>query len=153
MELKVTFCFLRRCPSQLNFVRALFLAATSIFQSVCRTGPSFWSKRVELRSAVRYPVKASVVFTWQGPDGRLQGEGVTRDISRTGVYVRTSTSPPLAVAVQMEIFLPPIEPEGKAMKVLSEGPVIRVEKQSANEAQGGFAVFTLLKVAPLADGK
>jgi hypothetical protein len=108
---------------------------------------------VELRSAVRYPVRASVVFSWQGPDGLVQGEGVTRDISKTGVYVRTPTSPPLSVAVQMEIFLPPIEPEGKAMKVLSEGPVIRVEHPSENEAHGGFAIFTLLKVAPSADGK
>ena len=108
---------------------------------------------MELRSAVRYPIRASVVFTWQGPGGPLKGEGFTRDISRTGVYVRTPTSPPLAVAVQVEIFLPPIEPEGKAVKVLSEGPVIRVEHPSANEAQGGFAVFTLLKVAPSADGK
>jgi hypothetical protein len=53
----------------------------------------------------------------------------------------------------MEIFLPPIEPQGKTMKVLSEGPVIRIEHPSAKEAQGGFAVFTLLKVAPLANGK
>jgi hypothetical protein len=108
---------------------------------------------VQLRSAVRFPIKASVVFTWQGAGGPLRGEGVTRDISRTGVYVHTPTSPPLAVAVQMEILLPPIEPQGKAMKVLSEGPVIRVEHPSVNEALGGFAVFTLLKVAPLADGK
>lgn len=108
---------------------------------------------MELRSAARFPIRASVVFTWQGAGGPLRGEGVTRDISRTGVYVHTPTSPPLAVAVQMEIFLPPIEPQGKAMKVLSEGPVIRVEQPLPNEAQGGFAVFTLLKVAPLADEK
>jgi PilZ domain len=108
---------------------------------------------VQLRSAVRFPIRASVVFTWQGAGGPLRGEGVTRDISRTGVYVHTPTSPPLAVPVQMEIFLPPMEPQGKAMKVLSEGPVIRVEQASANEAQGGFAVSTLLKVAPLADGQ
>ena len=108
---------------------------------------------MELRSSVRYPVRASVLFTWQGPGGPLQGEGITRDISRIGVYVRTPTSPPLAVKVQMEIFLPPIEPQGKAVKVLSEGPVIRVEHPSANEGQSGFAVLTLLKVAPSANGK
>ena len=109
---------------------------------------------MELRSSVRYPVRASVLFTWQGPGGPLQGEGITRDISRIGVYVRTPTSPPLAVKVQMEIFLPPIEPQGKAVRVLSEGPVIRVEQPSTtNEAHGGFAVLTLLKVAPSANGK
>lgn len=91
---------------------------------------------------MRYPITASVVFSWQGPLGPLQGEGVTRDISKTGAYIRTPTTPPLAVAVQMEIFLPPIEPEGKAVKVLSEGRVIRVEHPSADDAQGGFAALT-----------
>jgi hypothetical protein len=42
----------------------------------------------------------------------------------------------------MEIFLPPIEPEGTTVKVLSEGRVIRVEHLSADEAQGGFAALT-----------
>jgi hypothetical protein len=97
---------------------------------------------VELRSAVRYPITASVVFSWQGPLGPLQGEGVTRDISKVGVYIHTPTTPPFAVAVQMEISLPPIEPEGTAVKVLSEGRVIRVEHPSAEEAQGGFAALT-----------
>jgi PilZ domain len=97
---------------------------------------------VELRSAVRYPIAASVVFSWQGPQGPLQGEGVTRDISKAGAYIRTPTTPPLAVAVQMEIFLPPIEPERRAVKVLSEGRVIRVEHPSADDAQSGFAALT-----------
>jgi len=97
---------------------------------------------VELRSAVRYPIRASVVFAWQGPQGPLQGQGVTRDISKAGVYIRTPTSPPTAVAVQMEILLPSIEPEGKAVKVLSEGRVIRIEHPSGNEVQGGFAALT-----------
>jgi hypothetical protein len=42
----------------------------------------------------------------------------------------------------MEILLTPLEPEGKVVKVLSEGRVIRVEHPSANEAQGGFAALT-----------
>jgi hypothetical protein len=97
---------------------------------------------VELRSAVRYPITASVVFSWEGPLGPLQGEGVTRDISKAGVYIRTPTTPPFAVAVQMEVFLPPLEPEGTTVKVLSKGRVIRVEHPLADEAQGGFAVLT-----------
>ena len=97
---------------------------------------------MELRSAVRYPIKASVVFTWESPGGPLQGQGVSRDISRTGVYIRTATTPPSAVLIEMEIFLPPIEPEGKAVRVLSKGRVVRVEQPPMNESQGGFAAFT-----------
>jgi hypothetical protein len=97
---------------------------------------------VELRSAVRYPIKASVVFTWEGPGGSLQGQGVSRDISRVGVYIRTATNPPNAVPIEMEIFLPPMEPEGKIVRVLSKGRVVRVEQPPTNESQGGFAAFT-----------
>jgi hypothetical protein len=96
---------------------------------------------VELRSAVRYPIRASVVFTWRGPRGPLQGEGVTRDISIGGIYIRTPTSPPDAVALQMEIFLPLLVSEGKRLRVLGKGQVVRVEQSSADDAQSGFAAL------------
>ena len=106
---------------------------------------------MELRGAVRYPIKASVVFTWRGARGLLQGEGVTRDISIGGVFNRTPTSPPNAVAVQMEIFLPSLEPEGKRLKVLSKGQVVRIEQPSADDVESGFAA--LLQVPRLSQGK
>jgi hypothetical protein len=104
--------------------------------------PSFRSYRLELRSAVRYAIPASVVFTWQGPRGPLQGGGVTRDISTAGFYIRTPTSPPIAAGVQVEIFLPSIDPKGNPVKILSKGRVIRVDQPLGNEAQGGFAALT-----------
>jgi hypothetical protein len=96
---------------------------------------------VELRHAVRYPIRASVVFAWQGPAGWLNGEGITRDISGRGAFVRTPTCPPIDVTVEMEIFLPPIEPRGKSMTVATSGRVIRVEHFAENEALSGFAVL------------
>jgi hypothetical protein len=39
----------------------------------------------------------------------------------------------------MEIVLPTIGHEGKPLKVLSKGRVVRVEQPSADEAQSGFA--------------
>ena len=95
---------------------------------------------VELRHAVRYPIKASVVFTWQGPAGWLRGEGITRDISGWGAYIRTPTCPPVDVGVEMEIFLPPVEPRGKSMTVATSGRVVRVD-HIEHEAPSGFAVL------------
>lgn len=95
----------------------------------------------ELRHAVRYPIKAPVVFTWQGPAGWLRGDGITRDISGKGAYIRTSTCPPIEVTVELEIFLPPIAVGGKSMTVATTGQVVRVEQPGASETHGGFAVL------------
>ena len=95
----------------------------------------------ELRHAVRYPIKAPVVFAWQGPAGWLRGDGITRDISGNGAYIRTSTCPPIEVTVELEIFLPPIVVGGKSMTVATTGQVVRVEQPAASEARGGFAVL------------
>lgn len=95
----------------------------------------------ELRHAVRYPIKAPVVFAWQGPVGWLKGDGTTRDISGKGAYIRTSTCPPTGVTVEIEIFLPPIAVGGKSMTVATTGQVVRVEQPAASETHGGFAVL------------
>ena len=94
----------------------------------------------ELRHAVRYPIKAPVVFTWQGPVGWLKGDGITRDISGKGAYIRTSTCPPNGVTVEIEIFLPPITVSAKSLTVATSGQVVRVEQPAASETRGGFAV-------------
>jgi len=105
-----------------------------------RTEVLLGGQQLERRRAVRYRIKASVVFRWQGPAGFLQGEGVTRDINGTGAYIQTATCPPPAVTAQMEIFLPPLEPAGKSVNVTTEGQVIRIEHPGTNEKLGGFAV-------------
>ena len=95
----------------------------------------------ELRHAVRYPIKAPVVFAWQGPVGWLRGDGITRDISGKGAYIRTSTCPPTGVTVEIEIFLPPVAVGGKSLTVATSGQVVRVEQPAASETHGGFAVL------------
>lgn len=66
---------------------------------------------------------------------------MSRDISVAGAYVRTPTCPSQGVTVEVEIFLPPLEPKGKSVKVVRKGQVIRVEPPAAGEAEGGFAMF------------
>lgn len=100
---------------------------------------------MELRNRVRYRLSADAVFTWEGPQHRLVGEGVTRDISVAGAFIFTRTCPPVGARVELEIFLSRAHGNsGKGVQIKTEARVVRVE-HSATE---GFAAvsedFTLL---------
>lgn len=88
---------------------------------------------------MRYPIKASVVFAWDGPAGRLHGDGITRDVSGRGAYIRTSTCPASLVTVEIEIFLPPIPGGVKSVTIATRGQVIRVD-HGEDYSPCGFAL-------------
>jgi hypothetical protein len=102
---------------------------------------------IELRNRVRYRLSAEAVFAWEGAqNGRLVGQGVTRDISLAGVFIFTRTSPPVGATLKLDIFLSPAPASGgKVVRIKTEATVIRVEHSAAAE---GFAAvsqdFTLL---------
>ena len=73
---------------------------------------------MEMRKEMRYRMDAPVLFSWEsGRHGRLQGEGITRDISIFGAFIVTPACPPVNVPIQVEVVLPSLS----GMK-----PVIRV---------------------------
>jgi hypothetical protein len=94
---------------------------------------------VERRNAIRYRLDAPVVFRWQDGSGkRLEGEGVTRDVSEVGAYVFSARCPPLHKEVEIEIVVPPLHGTPKAwLKGIMQ--VLRVEAAPA----GGFG-FSLV---------
>ena len=98
---------------------------------------------IELRKAKRYPLTAPAQFMWASREGKPQtGQGVTRDINTTGVYVQTDALPPVGSRVQMEIVLPKLADTGPGMHLAGEGIVLRSEHSSAMGAAasaGGFA--------------
>ena len=99
--------------------------------------------QVELRRAIRYSLAAPVVFTWTAPGAhRFQGAGVTRDVSKVGAFVLTSSCPPVGAIVKMEILFPSFRIAGQSLKLLAEGRVVRVEHPAHSEAGNGFAVFS-----------
>jgi hypothetical protein len=62
---------------------------------------------LQLREAVRYPVRASVLFSWEEERGiHLEGTGVTRDMSTKGVFVYSMVLPPKNAQVDMEVAFP-----------------------------------------------
>lgn len=61
----------------------------------------------ERRRHVRFPLKGLARFSWQSPgDGRLWGEGITRDVSGNGAFIFSPTCPPVGAIVRVEILLP-----------------------------------------------
>ena len=95
---------------------------------------------MEHRNKIRYRLTADAVFAWEGPrHNRLQGKGVTRDISLAGAFIFTPTSPPVGSTVELEIFLAPASGVGKKVRIKTEATVIRVEHSGAPE---GFAAIS-----------
>ncbi len=107
---------------------------------------------MELRGAVRYRLGAPAVFFWEGAHGnRLQGEGVTRDISLSGAFLVSATSPPAKATIQIEIILPPLHNGAPRVRIQAEAQVVRVEPSSPNRGECGFAVVSVtgFNLAPL----
>lgn len=94
---------------------------------------------VERRKAIRYRMRVPVIFRWdRARSNRFQGEGTTRDVSVSGIYVLTPTCPPVNSIVQMEVVLLPPFSTSKA-RITAEMKVLRVEHDIAGKKRSGFS--------------
>jgi PilZ domain len=95
----------------------------------------------ELRNKIRYRLSADAVFAWEGfQHNRLQGKGITRDISLAGTFIFTPTSPPVGAKVEVDIFLAPASGSaGKKVRIKAAAKVTRVEHSATRE---GFAAVS-----------
>jgi hypothetical protein len=93
----------------------------------------------ELRKGNRYRLNAPVQLLWALQNGvPHSGQGVTRDVNASGVYVRTKVFPAIGSRVQMEILLPKLADAGHGMHLNGEGIVVRVDFHGGAR-EGGFA--------------
>ncbi len=80
---------------------------------------------------------------WAPREGKPHsGQGVTRDINASGVYVVTDVLPPVGALVQLDILLPKLADPGFGISLAGEGVVLRVEphgSQGAGTSEAGFA--------------
>ena len=98
---------------------------------------------LHLRIAVRYGLRAPVKFSWEGPHrSRLQGEGMSRDVSVAGAFVLTPTCPPIGTTLQLEISLPPLYGSTPTVRLKGKARVLRIERAAEGKAQSGFAVVS-----------
>ena len=101
------------------------------------------SRVAERRTALRYPLRLPVVFSWQDEDGRMQGcDGYSRDLGSRGIYVYAKQVPPLGVSVEMNVFLPRPEHSCRPSEIHAVGRVVRSERQGASTHEAnGFAAM------------
>jgi hypothetical protein len=96
----------------------------------------------ERRTALRYPLRLPVVFSWQDEHGRTQGcDGYSRDLGSRGIYVQAELVPPLGVSVEMNVFLPRPEYSARPSEIHAIGRVVRSERQAAGGPGCGFAAM------------
>ena len=109
------------------------------------------SRVAERRTALRYPLRLPVVFSWQDESGRLQGcDGYSRDLGSRGIYVQAQVAPPLGVSVEMNVFLPRPEHSARPSEIHAIGRVVRSERDGSTAKGCGFAAMnhtTLLREA------
>jgi hypothetical protein len=107
---------------------------------IVRSSPS--SRVAERRTALRYPLRLPVVFSWQDETGRVQGcDGHCRDLGSRGIYVQAELVPPLGVSVEMNVFLPRPEHSARPSEIHAIGRVVRSEQYSNNAENCGFATM------------
>lgn len=81
---------------------------------------------------------APATFLWERADGLLQeSKGNIRDISDRGVFVLGEITPPLGAHLDIDVYLPCLEPEKSAVRLHGEGTVVRVDRSA--ESTKGFA--------------
>jgi hypothetical protein len=93
------------------------------------------------RLAVRYELQARVEFCWMDEKGvSRHGLGRTRDISTKGAYIVGAVRPPRGTLVAMNIVIPLSGAAPRALRVQTEGRVVRVEPGGGHGDAGGFSV-------------
>jgi len=93
---------------------------------------------VELRNANRYRLNAPAVFWWFETDGLSErGSGITQDISSSGVFVLTTTLPPLGARIELVVLLPGVGDESPGVRLNGEGFVLRLQRDPKEPV--GFA--------------
>jgi hypothetical protein len=95
----------------------------------------------EMRKEIRYRLEAPAIFTWENfQNKRLQGEGLTRDISLLGAFIVTPTCPPNMSVMRVEVALPSLTGIETGFRILGRARVVRVDHLSGGRGENGFAV-------------
>ena len=96
---------------------------------------------MDLRKEIRYRLEAPAIFTWENfQNKRLQGEGITRDISLLGAFILAPTCPPNGTIIRAEVALPSLTGIRTDIRILGRARVVRVEHPSGGQGDNGFAV-------------
>lgn len=96
----------------------------------------------ERRASKRYRVRARVIFQWEDSrKDRFQGEGITKNISATGIYVLTSSRPPDDAILQAKIVFPHPHVDSAA-EIKGEIRIVRVDHGAESSSRIGFSAVS-----------
>jgi len=100
---------------------------------------------LEKRRNKRYYLSAPMKFSWKDLKGGVgKGEGSTRDISISSVFVSTPSFLPAGSEVSMDVLLPPRDGTGNGVRLRTQGIVIRSESEGfAAIAEMNFRIIHL----------
>src|SRR6202161_887009 len=102
--------------------------------------PSPSSRVAERRTALRYPLRLPVVFSWQDDVGRVHGcDGYCRDLGSRGIYVTPHLVPPRRASVEPNVFLPRPGHSTRPSEIHAIGRVARSEQKTPASEIAGFA--------------
>jgi hypothetical protein len=69
------------------------------------------------------------------------GSGLTRDISRKGMFVYTDSLPPHDAKVRAELILPWPTADGQGPRMTARARTLRLEPATPGRSDGGFAAI------------
>jgi len=106
------------------------------------------------RRAIRFPLEVPVAFWWNDASGITQhGEGRSRDISESGVFILGKVCPPLGARVGLRIFIEELPNTARAIRVQIDGHVLRVANSGTEAGTSGFAVLSDRAVLKESNGR
>lgn len=96
---------------------------------------------MERRKFTRFALEYPVLISWRDPQGvSHRAEGVTRNVSVSGVFFRGRTSPPVGAQIEFNVFFPWIESRESTLRMTTEGTVVRASLQMIGGERDGFAL-------------
>jgi hypothetical protein len=95
----------------------------------------------EDRSALRYPIRARVAFSWVDSRGnRREQSAWSRDLSARGVYVFSPVLPEIGSKLSLSIYFPPFSSYALPVEMRVAGQVVRINGSAGDAGESGFAV-------------
>jgi hypothetical protein len=102
-----------------------------------------WNGRnwLEQREQTRYGVRALVDFEWVEEGVLRRGQGLTRDISKKGMFIYSDSTPPTKTDLRVKVSFIPFARTLTKVQLRANSLVLRVEPPSPPGTDHGFAIL------------
>jgi hypothetical protein len=95
-----------------------------------------------LERAPRFPIRAALRYRWPGE--RRWHQGLTENVSRSGVLFRTNNLMPVHTPIEMLLNLPLALGGGEPTKIFCRGRVVRIEATDTDATQPASIAATIV---------